>query len=245
MKAENRQQFKQYKLYGGTTMKMKKTLTTAMIFGTICLGAGLATATDLPVRGPVPFATWDADGSGAVDEQEFKAVREQRQAAVDTDGRMGKNMTNAPAFAEIDTDGDGRITAEELSVLQQGRQGMHHGKGQGKHRKGQMNNCSGMGGGHHGGGQGMSGNMGQRYQDMDAETREKHDAFRAATAELRKEMAVKRAEKQAVMHAADPDPEQAAQLTRELLELRGRMMAEAEEAGIEMGQGRPCGNGAR
>jgi hypothetical protein len=223
-------------------MKMNKVMTTAMIFGIICLGTGLATATEKSAQGPVPFATWDADGNGTVDEQEFTAIREQRQAAVKSSGRMGMNMTSAPSFADIDTNGDGLLTAEEFTYMQQDRQSLHQGKGQGKHRKGQMNNCSSMGGKHHGAGKAMSGEMGQRYQDMDAETREKHDAFRAATADLRKEMAAKRAEKQAVMHAVNPDPEQAAQLTREMLELRGQLMAQAEEAGIKMGQGSGCGN---
>lgn len=111
----------------------------------------------------------------------------------------------------------------------------------GRHHKamaqGRMNNNCGMGRGHHGKGQGMTNNKGARYQAMDAETREKHDAFYAATADLRREMAAKRAEKQALMHSTNPDPDQAAQLTRELLELRARMQAQAEEAGIQMAQG--------
>jgi len=47
---------------------------------------------------------------------------------------------------------------------------------------------------------------------------------------------------QAVMHAVNPDPEQAAQLTREMIELRGQLMAQAEEAGIKIGRGSGCGN---
>lgn len=101
-------------------MKMKKTLTAALIVGAFSLTTGLVIANDQPTRGPVPFATWDADNSGAIDEQEFNALREQRQAAVKASGRQGKNMANASTFAQIDSNGDGQISAEELSSMQQG-----------------------------------------------------------------------------------------------------------------------------
>jgi len=207
-------------------MKLKKTVTTAMILGTIGLSAGLVIAYDLPTRGPIPFATWDADGSGTIDQQEFNTIREQRQAMAGANGHLGRNMGNAPSFAQIDTDDDGRITAEELTVMQQGR---------GSKR--------GMGRGHHGTGAGMQANMVPRYQALDAETKEKHDAFLTATTELRKEITVKRAEKRAVMRSANPDPVQVDQLTRELIELRSRMLAQAEEAGIDYGPGRGRGYG--
>jgi hypothetical protein len=207
-------------------MKMKKTLTAALIVGAFSLTTGLVFANDLPTRGPVPFATWDADNSGAIDEQEFNALREQRQAAVKASGRQGKNMANASTFAQIDSNGDGQISDEELSAMQQRR-----------------GNKQSMGKGHHGSRQAMKGKMGPRYQAMDAETRKKYDAFFASTSELRKEMAAKRAEKQAVMRSADPDPDQAAQLTRELLALRSQMKTQAQEAGIEMAPGSGRGKG--
>ncbi len=229
-------------------MKMKTLATAAMILGTLGLTAGLVTANTAANRGPAPFATWDADGNGTVDEQEFNTMREQRQSEMKSRGRVGRNMANAPAFAQIDTDGDGLITADELTAVQQNRgsrtgMGNHHGRGQGK-MQGQACINNGMGCGQHGKGQAMTGTMGQRYQAMNAETREKYDAFFAATTELRKEMMVKRAEKQAVMRSTNPDPDQAAQLTRELLELRGQMMARAEEAGVSIGPGAGHG-GAR
>ncbi len=221
-------------------MKMKKTLLAAMILGTLGLTAAMAAATTTP--GQVPFASWDADNDGTVTEQEFNTMREQRQAAMKNSNRMGRNMAAAPTFTQIDTDGDGLITAEELATRQQSMRGRH---GKGRHhgsmvQLGQMNNNRGMGmgRGHHGRGQGMTGKMGSRYQAMDTETQAKHDAFREATTELRKEMAVKRAEKQAVMRSANPDPDQAALLTRELLELRAQIQTQAEEAGVQMAQGR-------
>ena len=220
-------------------MKMKNTLATTLILGTIGLAAAMVSAGTTATPGPVPFASWDADNDGTVTEQEFNTFREQRQEAMKAGGRMGRNMAGAPTFATIDTDGDGLITAEELTAMQQSMGGN---RGMGRHHKGmaqgQMNSNRGMGRGHHGRGQGMTASKGPRYQAMDAETREKHDAFYAATADLRQEMAAKRAEKQAVMRSTNPDPDQAAQLTRELLELRAQMQAQAEEAGIQMAQGR-------
>ena len=215
-------------------MKITKTLTTALVFSVFTLSAGLIIAGNSPVRGgsapcagmtaggaPCPMtgtpgAAMDTDGNGTIDEQEFNAMREKRQAA-------------APTFAEIDADGDGVVTGEELVAMHQQRMGQ-----QGKMR------------GHHGMGGAMMGNRagcpGQQ-QAMDPETREKYDAFMDATAELRKELAAKRAAKRAVMRSANPDPDQAAQLTRELLELRAQIMAQAEEADVDFGPGTGCMNG--
>jgi len=211
-------------------MKMTTTLTAAMIFGTICLSSGLVIADNQPTRGAVPFATWDADNSGSIDAQEFANIREQRQAAAKASDRQGKKMASAPTFAQLDKDGNDLITAEELTAMQQ-----LHG------------NKHGMGRGYHAAGYGKGQNKGPRYQAMDAETREKHNAFFAATTELRKEIAGKRAEKQAVMRSVNPDPDQAAQLTRELLELRGEMKAQAEVAGITCtpGSGREYSHSSR
>ena len=194
-------------------MKMTKTLTAAMIFGALTLSAGLVIANNHPMLGGgAPCAAMDTDGNGSIDEQEFNTMREQRQAA-------------APTFAELDANDDGLITSDEMMAMryqQRGKRGMDCG------RQG-TSPC-------------MKGKMGHGCQAIDAETQEKHDAFMAATTELRKEIAVKRAEKRAVMQAANPDPDQAAQLTRELLELRAQMMAQAEEAGVNFGPGNGCPN---
>ncbi len=204
--------------------------TAAALFGVLSLTGGLVIANDLPRRGPIPFTAWDADGSGTIEEQEFNAVRERRQTTMKTDGRMGGNMVGMPTFAEVDRDADGGITAEELTAMQQGRASIRA-----------------MGRGHNGAGCAMKQNRGSGYQAMDEETRLKHEEFLTDTTELRAALAAKRAEKRAVMHSQNPDPDQAAQLTRELLELRNRMMARAEEAGIEYGpgNGRGCGHNPR
>ncbi len=205
----------------------RKTLTAAMILGAIGLGALMASAaTTTAGPGPVPFSAWDSDGNGTIDQQEFNAMRQQRQEAMQAGGRLGRNMAAAPTFAQIDTDGNGLITAGELTAMQQNR----------------WHNRQAMGP-HHGGGQGMTGAMGPRYQTMDPETRARHDAFLADTEEIRRAIAAKRAEKQALMRSTNPDPERAAQLTRELLNLRSQMMTKADEAGIAFGPGSGHGYG--
>ena len=221
---------------------MKKTtvITTAMIFGALILSSGLVIAKDAPVRGPIPFATWDADSNGSIDEKEFNAVRDQRQQAAKADGRQGQNMANAKPFAEIDTDKDGNISADELTVHQQS---MQQNKRGGKGKQQSMNRGNSGKKGMKGKNIASQNGQGKRYQAMDEATRQKHDEFRTATTELRKEIAEKRAEKQAVMRSANPDPDQAALLTRQLLELRSQMSAEAEKAGIALRQGKGCGNG--
>lgn len=94
-------------------MKMSKKLAITMICGAVGLSAALVQAGNVTARGPVSFATYDADGNGAISEQEFNTIREQRQAAVRASGRMGQGMANAPSFADTDTDRDGQISAQE------------------------------------------------------------------------------------------------------------------------------------
>jgi hypothetical protein len=53
-------------------MKMTKMVTAAMILGTFSLSAGWLIGGTLPARGPIPFASWDADGSGTIEEQRSK-----------------------------------------------------------------------------------------------------------------------------------------------------------------------------
>lgn len=224
-------------------MKTIQTVAVVMIFGTLTLGAGLASAYDLPVRGPIPFVTWDTDSNGTIEEQEFNTIREQRQTMVQSSGHMGRNQSATPTFAQTDTDNDATITSTELTAMQQGQwnnqnMGNHHGKNQAL-AQGQR----GMRQGHHGNQQAMTGKKGMRYQAMDAETKDKYDAFFKATTDLRKEIAIKRAEKRAIMRSDNPDPKQAGQLTGELFELRAQMLAQAEEAGVELAQNKAYRNG--
>lgn len=82
-------------------------------------------------------------------------------------------------------------------------------------------------------------NYGMNYQQMDDATRAKIDAFRSETIELRKQMAMKRAEKQALMANQNPDPQAIARVEGELFDLRTQMQNKATEAGVPaMGRGR-------
>ncbi len=114
-------------------MKMTKALTTAMIIGAFSLSAGLVQAGDVPARGPVSFATYDADGNGSINEQEYNNIREQRQAAAKDSGRMGRGMANAPSFTDADTNKDGQISTQELQTMQE-KQQANRGMGKGKEK---------------------------------------------------------------------------------------------------------------
>jgi hypothetical protein len=111
---------------------MTKSISMAFILGAVACAGAVAQAQDIPVRGPVPFAAYDADGNGAISEQEFNVVREQRQAERAAEGRPGFGAVNAPAFSQADTDGDGQLTPAELSAAQQAqweKNGMSRGQG--------------------------------------------------------------------------------------------------------------------
>lgn len=84
---------------------------------------------------------------------------------------------------------------------------------------------------------------GAAVQTMDAETLKKHDAFRAETTVLRKEMAVKRAQMRALMHSENPDEAKAGDIAARLFDLRTQMQAKADQAGLQgfgPGYGRGC-----
>ena len=101
----------------------------------------------------------------------------------------------------------------------------------------------GWGGGGGYGGDCPYGCYGANMQQLDEATIAKHEAFRADTVELRKQMAMKRAEKRALMNSQNPDPAAVAQVEGELFDLRTQMQAKAKEAGVVMmgGQGRGWG----
>ncbi len=117
-------------------MKTTQKLTMAIILGIFSISATVVLAADVTARGPLPFSTWDADGSGGISEQEFNIIREQRQEAVKASGRLGRGMANSAPFYDIDTDNDGEISAQELNTYQINRRagrgrGMGAGRGSG------------------------------------------------------------------------------------------------------------------
>ena len=116
---------------------MKRTKTLGMVFlsGTIVLSAAVIQAATVTAKGPIPFSTYDADGNGGISQQEFTAARTRHQDAVQSSGRQGRGMANAPSFSVIDTDSDGQISSQELAAYQNQRRsgrGMGGGRGMGK-----------------------------------------------------------------------------------------------------------------
>lgn len=99
----------------------------------------------------------------------------------------------------------------------------------------------GWGGGY--GGDFQCPNYGMNYQQLDEATQAKIDAFRAETTELRKRIAMKRAEKQALMYSENPDPQAVANVVGELFDLRTEMQNKAREAGVPMMGGKRGGMG--
>lgn len=85
--------------------------------------------------------------------------------------------------------------------------------------------------------------QGQAYQQVDPAIQTKIDNFFTDTQAIRRDMAVKQAEKMALMRAANPDPAALSQVTGELFDLRATMQAKAKEAGVDQYIGRMNGRG--
>jgi hypothetical protein len=100
----------------------------------------------------------------------------------------------------------------------------------------QQASARGWGGGY-GGGYNCP-NYGMNYQQLDDATQVKIDAFRLETTELRKQIAMKRAEKQALMASQNPDPQAIATVEGELFDLHTEMQQKAKEAGVPAMGGR-------
>jgi Spy/CpxP family protein refolding chaperone len=89
-----------------------------------------------------------------------------------------------------------------------------------------------------GGGSSQQGyGYGMNYQMMDEATMAKVDAFRAETTELRKQIAMKRAEQRALMGSQTPDPAAVSKIAGELFDLKTEMQTRAKEAGVPMMMG--------
>jgi hypothetical protein len=88
----------------------------------------------------------------------------------------------------------------------------------------------------------------QYMQQLDPAVQEKIDAFFDETAGMRKEIAVKQAEKMTLLRGTNPDAATVARLTGELFDLHAAMRDKAEAAGVDqyigpMGGGRGAGKG--
>ncbi len=98
-------------------------------------------------------------------------------------------------------------------------------------------------GGHGNGGDGYCPQMGgQMMQQLDPATQEKVSKFFKDNQALHKQIAMKQAEKRAIMQSEKPDPQAAAKAAGELFDLRTTMHDKAEAAGVSQYLG-PMGGG--
>lgn len=88
----------------------KRTLLLGMTIGTL-LAAGSLLAVP---PGPIPFSTYDSNGDGRVSADEFYAARNARIGERAREGRLMRNLGNAPAFEAFDSDRDGYLSENEL-----------------------------------------------------------------------------------------------------------------------------------
>ncbi len=64
---------------------------------------------------------------------------------------------------------------------------------------------------------------------------QKHNKFMQDTVDLRKQLAVKQAEKRSLMRSAQPDSARVGQLTGEVFDIREQLRAKAQAEGLPMG----------
>ncbi|MCW8889155.1 MAG: EF-hand domain-containing protein [Sedimenticola sp.] len=96
-------------------MKTYRRRMTWVLAITTLLSAGTASAQMQPnPPGPLPFSTYDANGDGRVTAEEYYAARNERIAERAKQGRLMKNLGNAPSFEQFDHDGDGYLTELEM-----------------------------------------------------------------------------------------------------------------------------------
>jgi Ca2+-binding EF-hand superfamily protein len=121
---------------------MKRTALSLLPIAAACTLLSLPLqAQQLPVRGPIPFASYDRDGNGYISEEEFNTVQGERLSSRAAQGAPMRGAATASRFADFDTDGDGRISPEELAAGQQAQQQQRRDAGMG------MGQGPGMGGG--------------------------------------------------------------------------------------------------
>ena len=104
-------------------INLKPTRLGCMLAAVLVTLPALAAEPAIPPRGPVPFNTFDADGDGYVNPQEFDRAHQERLRMRREEQRMYRNM-NPPGFAEVDADGDGRVSEQEMQAFRQKRQEM-------------------------------------------------------------------------------------------------------------------------
>ncbi|MBI9077841.1 MAG: hypothetical protein JEZ02_20750 [Desulfatibacillum sp.] len=84
------------------------------------------------------------------------------------------------------------------------------------------------------------GGRGYGYDTTSTENLEARNQFLSETADLRKDLAAKRTQLDAVMSGSNPDAETAGKLSREIFEIKEQLRAKADKAGVA---GPLAGNG--
>lgn len=87
--------------------KLTLTIALALVAGFSALT--VVQSAEIPTRGPIPFAAFDSDASGAISEQEF------------LQGHAARVSPWAPVFSDFDTNHDAQLSPAELSAGQRAR----------------------------------------------------------------------------------------------------------------------------
>ncbi len=85
--------------------------------------------------------------------------------------------------------------------------------------------------------------QGYAYQQPDAETQAKLNTFYNENQDLRKQIMMKQAERQALVQATNPDPAAMSKVSGELFDLMATMQDKAKGAGLETYVGQGSGRG--
>lgn len=93
-------------------MKMTQSIVLALVTGTLSWTS--AQSSEIPSRGPIPFNTYDVDGSGSISEQEFDSAQAKRLEIRATAGLAVRNAPSVPSFSELDRNSDGQLNQDEL-----------------------------------------------------------------------------------------------------------------------------------
>ena len=76
---------------------------------------------EIPARGPVPFESFDVEGSGSVSPDEFDVVRSERMRIRTQEQHQYRHMGDAPAHADTYRNRNGGIDRDELQAHQRER----------------------------------------------------------------------------------------------------------------------------
>lgn len=115
-----------------TTFKMLKL--GSLLVGALCLSSVTLNAQEMPQRGPMSFEMYDANGDGAITQEEFDGLHQKRMEQKQAQGMPMRNVGNAPNFHSFDKDKDGKLTEMELlkgqnKHMQENRANKGYGKG--------------------------------------------------------------------------------------------------------------------